>query len=503
MKRINKHRRLLVGLATLFFLLCGFTVHAAGSMAVVETYTGETEIALYLRGVEGDISDVSVQVGTAVCDSMSESRLSETGQPVKTLFMLDNSLSIQKADRKRIAEILQNIISNQMENEEMAIATFSEGVAYLADYTADTAKLLDTVAGISYQSSHTYLTDVLYDLLSTEYVPKKEDVFHRIIVISDGMDNKSIGYTKDEFYALLKECPVPIYTIGAQTKKKDNNEQLENMFAISRMTGADSFLLGDIEDLQDISQAFNEDRNIVKLTVRPSGELLDGSKKTLKLTFASGESLSTEVVMPQQAKTADLETEAKEPKETGKPGEAKGGASASVGTPVLLLVGLLLLAAAAIAVIIIVVKKKKEAKPIADEDLSQLDKNLTEDAKTELMEETALLEDGETVFMWNAETSYNIILTDVNAPDKTFQASLTSSVVIGRKQGVCGIAIDYDKSVSGRHCEIWVRDGKFYVEDLQSLNGTYVDGRRVLSEVEIVSGDVLRIGKLELKFEMR
>ena len=61
-----------------------------------------------------------------------------------------------------------------------------------------------------------------------------------------GVDNKSIGYTKEELYAALEKMPYPIYTVGCTYK--ENNEQLKNMFALSRMTGGASWLLDDVSD---------------------------------------------------------------------------------------------------------------------------------------------------------------------------------------------------------------------------------------------------------------
>ena len=47
--------------------------------------------------------------------------------------------------------------------------------------------------------------------------------------------------------------------------------------------------------------------------------------------------------------------------------------------------------------------------------------------------------------------------------------------------------------------EVRRRDGSFYVRDLGSLNGTYVNRERV-DETELASGDELQIGKFKLVF---
>lgn len=57
-----------------------------------------------------------------------------------------------------------------------------------------------------------------------------------------------------------------------------------------------------------------------------------------------------------------------------------------------------------------------------------------------------------------------------------------------------------DPSVSMRHASLeWV-DGSWYIEDLQSTNGTFVNGQRV-SRCVVNDGDSIYLGKFKLEFE--
>ena len=56
-----------------------------------------------------------------------------------------------------------------------------------------------------------------------------------------------------------------------------------------------------------------------------------------------------------------------------------------------------------------------------------------------------------------------------------------------------------DVTVSRRHAEFRRDDGKFFIRDAGSLNGTYVNRQRV-EEAQLVSGDELQIGKFKLTF---
>lgn len=56
-----------------------------------------------------------------------------------------------------------------------------------------------------------------------------------------------------------------------------------------------------------------------------------------------------------------------------------------------------------------------------------------------------------------------------------------------------------DVTVSRRHAEIRRRGEEFFINDVGSLNGTYVNRERV-DETKLASGDELQIGKFKLVF---
>ena len=51
--------------------------------------------------------------------------------------------------------------------------------------------------------------------------------------------------------------------------------------------------------------------------------------------------------------------------------------------------------------------------------------------------------------------------------------------------------------ISNRHCALIVRQGKAFVRDLGSTNGTYVNDERVEADCELEHGDWLRVGPLD------
>ncbi len=60
-----------------------------------------------------------------------------------------------------------------------------------------------------------------------------------------------------------------------------------------------------------------------------------------------------------------------------------------------------------------------------------------------------------------------------------------------------------DKYLSIRHCRIYKSDGSFFIEDLGSTNGTFLNGDELTNEaVELIDGDKISIGRLNFIFVM-
>ncbi|HMO03550.1 MAG TPA: FHA domain-containing protein [Kiritimatiellia bacterium] len=72
------------------------------------------------------------------------------------------------------------------------------------------------------------------------------------------------------------------------------------------------------------------------------------------------------------------------------------------------------------------------------------------------------------------------------------------SITIGRSPDADIILLD-DK-VSRVHCGIRLWDGEFYIKDLKSKNGTFVNGRRV-EVAKLKASDIIKVGGYTFTFE--
>ena len=85
----------------------------------------------------------------------------------------------------------------------------------------------------------------------------------------------------------------------------------------------------------------------------------------------------------------------------------------------------------------------------------------------------------------------------VNDLDGRRSVPLRDSVTIGRAAS-CDLVVS-DNYVSNVHARIFAKDGAYWLEDLGSTNGTYVNRGKVNVPVAIGPGDEVRVGKATLE----
>lgn len=91
------------------------------------------------------------------------------------------------------------------------------------------------------------------------------------------------------------------------------------------------------------------------------------------------------------------------------------------------------------------------------------------------------------------------LLAIKKGPPKGTQFSLKrQTVLLGRDPG-SDIFLD-DVTVSRRHAKIQLKGKRATILDLDSLNGTYVNGVRIGDETPLNSNDEIQIGKFKLIF---
>lgn len=465
-----------------------------------------TDIILYVKN-PGENPRAECQIGTGGCKSVTISPISESAVPIETIFLVDNSLSVQEKYRPIIAETLSQLAANRMNGEIFSVGVFSTEITWLLENSSDYSQVKAAVDSISYQNQDTYLTDVLYELLQAE----TELGFRRIVIVSDGVDNKAIGYTKEELYSLIEENPCPIYTLGCTYN--DNNEELKNMFALSRMTQGESWLLDDVTDAMTVVSGIGALNDTLKVTITPEESACDGTTKGIHLTLTEGDQIiqyALEMQMP-FAQTAK-ETEQAAVPDSEEIGETMAFAQTDAAIePVIrerernyipyIAGGITAIALLVLCIVVFFKKRRKNDAFQAAPDTYLADRQFPQKER-----ETVLVgrknegrgqngEERKTYLAWGRE----ICLTDVNAPERKFKAVLNKNTILVGYNKECQICLNYEESISGQHCSISEENGRVTIRNLSKTNPTLVNGQRLEGEQLLENGDVLTLGRLKMK----
>jgi len=58
-----------------------------------------------------------------------------------------------------------------------------------------------------------------------------------------------------------------------------------------------------------------------------------------------------------------------------------------------------------------------------------------------------------------------------------------------------------EASVSSHHCEILLRGSDIVLRDLNSTNGTFINGQQMVGEAVLKPGQIIRLGQVEMRLE--
>jgi Inner membrane component of T3SS, cytoplasmic domain len=97
--------------------------------------------------------------------------------------------------------------------------------------------------------------------------------------------------------------------------------------------------------------------------------------------------------------------------------------------------------------------------------------------------------------------SGRLVVVDSGVLDRGEEFRLDSADLTIGRGGQNDVSIEGDEFASARHVRIEPRRDGVWVHDLGSTNGTHVNGLRIDRPRKLVTGDVVRVGETELRYE--
>lgn len=473
-------------------VLCGTA--SAAEMTAWGSVQEDTAI-LCLPGADGDT--FTCQVGSTAAEIRSVTPLSELETPVETIVLIDNSFSIQKDQRPIIKELLGDLIANRLAGERYTIATISDQVSYLCTDESNYEALKSLIDNLEFKDQRTQLTDGLYNVL-TRLRESEEGTLRRLLIIADGVDNKQVGYTQSELSALIQETGYPIYTVGCTNKSASATEELQNLFALSRLTSGASYYLPEIQKTMDIVNGVISWNSSVQLVVQLPVEACDGMAKVLRVTGGTGgDSYLAELKMP-LAEVQEKSEEKTEPVTVPSPvSPSEPEPQPKRQFPWAVLVVLALAAVVGVAAVILL-RKKKRSERIEESP------NVTPPVQTPAVTEILVSSGSDmskTEGIWSTSPSLRLVFQDLDVSSRRIEVALNGEVLVGRDASACQVVFT-EPSVARKQCRIFQQGSWVMISNLSQSNITKLNGRPVTEECELSSGSTLQMGRLRMRVDI-
>lgn len=413
----------------------------------------------------------------------------------QTLVLVDNDATVSAVNQKLVRAVLKYMFYHSPVDRTFCLDTYEHGLSNAEEYVNDPNDLAFKVDKLEFVQKDSNLCDTLCEVITGW---KESDFACRdIVVFTDGLEGESLLHEKEELYYLTERNEYPVYIV--MLDQEDNAGARKGLSATAVTSGGKFF-----ETEFEGSDA-EVDRQLSEKIFAAMDEYarVNWSKYEEYEEYGSEESYEeTDPVYEAPEEVVESEEEAEQYMTDAKTQERvvyeydKTTGFFDSGKP-------LVIAAVLIAVGIIValligssVRRKRR------------DKNEKVAGPAALEEEDAYFDDYElnsvenrTLFLDDSEDeedratrllceSGRMITLDENTKGTRIRILLEGRMTVGR--GDCDVVID-DDALSRRHCELYEKEGKVFVRDLSSANGTRVNGIKISDRI-IEDGDELTMG---------
>ncbi len=485
--------RRVVGLPWLFWFLCS-NVWAGepGRFAVSQAAMRPSIVTVYL-----DILDANGQPPTRLVPSQLSAALQghplkvtdlapfdSAGEGVAYFFLVDISRSIKRSQFEEMRGAINAWIDDLRGNDRMAIFTFGEDYKQLVDFTTDKQTLKSALKTAGPTDSETKLHLALRNAMdlskrSDEKLPNRRVV----VVLSDGKDEGS-GLTVDDVRGLTQQGHLPIYAIGySRLPIQEREKYLDVLHRFANFTGGlfrDSSTAPLAATYGDVRRAI---RRVFVAKLSCEGCQQDSQSHPLDVTLTIGTAIRNDRfdvnLIPPTPKSASQSSQPRVP------------------TWAYAVFGLL-----AVGILVTVVSRTLRKKPVPPAEPPPLQ-------PAQPAQPVQSVQPAQPVQPMQLEQpvpvrpagGLPIRLTTVAGKERgrVYELNLVEKSTIGR-DAECDVTLQGDDpEVSSRHCELGLVGTRVELQDLGSTNGTLLNGARVVARQALESGDLIRVGRTELR----
>ncbi|MDO4987634.1 MAG: FHA domain-containing protein [Synergistes sp.] len=459
---------------------------------------------------------------------------SRKDEGIAIVFLVDVSSSVSQRRFAELKNAMCVVIKQLKPKDKVAVVSVGEQVNVCQDYTSETKTLLYTVQQLKARDSQTSLNSGVISALKLAGIKNTSLPKRRMVILaSDGMDDSASSATAAEVRDAIDETHVPIYTLfydDAKKKSSLRDKEAHSVGEYARRSGGTFYDLKAASFADVFKRIFSEEEKISVAEFNVSDAVADGRKVRASLVYSDGtvdlsEGIDVRLLKPIKTETYTVsEDSASSDKAESEKGHGEGAEEGGVSGIVKdkrVLFGIIAVIAVIIAGAAVLIfkngkAKKHRAKKGEDREAQ------SDDEASVTQSFTAAADHGSTMKIYNDPATVNIrgnmaaepvktgpaidvelSVTGSRGSADTYRISVCDRLVLGRKGGKgADFGIPGDATISARHCELIFANGKLSVSDLNSTNGTYVNGVPIRGVYTLNDGDRLTLGKTEFKIKI-
>lgn len=494
----------LIIFAAVFLLLSAGYVSAAGmfDVNILQADAALPEIKVFLDILDQDgnpVSDMALQkenvsavIGGKPARVDEIKSLQDSGEGTAYILLADISQSIDSNSFSNVRDALLKRIDALGPRDFVSLISFGEEVKVLRTYSNDKAILKETVKNLKAVDENTRFYDALGKAMDMVNITAPGLPDRKVIlVISDGRDDFAGGSTKDELLRKCRETKIPVYAVGVSGTAVSAQAQsyLDILGEFARSSNGAYYQMSS-ESMDEIASDISGRLGscyVIKLFF--DGYKADGAVYHMDISLTDGGNTvsdGTDIRLAGGISDAQSQNQATVPVMTNEAQKNSAAAGSTAIKSFFTKNRLIIILSAVIAVLLIALLliKKRIRRWLTvlfprERELPAVDVN-------------------------NQTKGIGLRLTEVdpNGKQMNYELNLSYKIVIGRAKD-CGLTLD-DNQISNIHCELILKDGKIFVRDLDSRNGTYVNGIKVPagSRQPVDDNDTISLGRRCLRMRI-
>ena len=306
-------------------VISGFSVRADGSKSinltntVDETYRIEQVrvVMPYVRAYfypdasyDGS-SEVKGLLGDKELEMTDSRRWAETGYGIDYYFLIDNSKSVSEEDFQKVKSEILSAGEYMNPQDSVSIYVVGDTAEKKAGklYATDADKLAEVVNGLNRDGMNTNLYNAIKDAATEISGENTDTIFSEtdnideglgfgknrsvIVAVTDGVNDTTNGYGKDETIEKLRENGIPLYLIQQRMNGESGSESRSDIQQVVRQSGGDLILIEDYQDSSSVKALSEKLGGCYVATFKADTNKTSADKTTFNIVYQSDEGEKT------------------------------------------------------------------------------------------------------------------------------------------------------------------------------------------------------------------